>query len=235
MTDGIDIGAGEAQEEQPTKPAKPDNLAKARAALAAKNAAKRAAAAHPAQRSAARSPSGPGNLSGQPGAVRGHTKEGRVIVVGRDGKPVSRTGQPNADQFAIPAELLEPDWSYQWVAETVLNEPQTAALIGFGENGWTPVPADRWPGRFMLPGTTGPIRRGGQMLVERPKHLTEEARREEIEAAHSQLRTNVEQFMPPDSVASRSGLQPTGRIRKGRAVSTARDGVPQPALEIADE
>jgi hypothetical protein len=170
----------------------------------------------------------------KPGAVRGRTAEGRVIVIGRDGKPIHRVGT-QADQFAIPDSMRQEGWSYQWIAEVVLNEPQTAALIDFQNNGWTPVPASRCPGVMMPAGETGPIRRKGLMLVERPSVLTEEARAEEIADAKALVRANAEQFMPPDSVASRAGLAPTGRIRKGKPIGTAQDGVAPPVLEIADD
>jgi hypothetical protein len=163
---------------------------------------------------------------GQPGTVVGHTQSGRVIVIGRDGKPISRKGDSNIDKYAIPKEEIPLGWSYQWIAETVLNEPQTAALMDFQQKQWVPVPQSRHP--------TRPVKQGGLMLVERPEALTKEARQEEMQEARDQIRTNVEQFMPNDSGAARSGLRPTGGIRKGRAQSVAVDGVAPPTLELGE-
>jgi hypothetical protein len=159
--------------------------------------------------------------------VRGHTAEGRVIALGRDGKPISRKGTPGVDKFAISPDQIPEGWSYQWIAETVLNAPQTSMIVGFQQNGWTEVPADRHP--------SIPVRQDGLVLVERPKALTDEARGEEIQAAKDQIRANVEQFMPADSVQAQAGLRATGGIRKGRPQSVVQDGVPAPTLEIADE
>lgn len=199
-------------------------IAAMNAARAAKAAAKRAApaAAEPSAGlgvSAAR--------QAQAGHIVGHTPQGRAIVIGRDGKPISRKGDRGIDKYAVPAGEIPANWSYQWIAESVLNEPQAAAMIDFQQKGWTAVPQERHPNI--------PVRQGGLMLVERPKALTDEARHEEIQEAKDQLRTNVEQFMPNDSGAARSGLRPTGGIRKGRAQSVAVDGVPMPTLEIAGE
>lgn len=193
-------------------------LAQGRATAAANRAA-RAASEAPAE-------TGPGvsaarKAQGKVGSVIGHTAAGRVIVVGRDGKPISRKGDRNIDKFAIPREEIPDGWSYQWIAETVLNEPQTAALMDFQQKQWTPVPQDRHP--------TRPVRQGGLMLVERPKALTEEARQEEMQQAKDQLKANVEQFSPP------SGLKATGGIRRGRPVSVSADGVAAPTLEIAGD
>ena len=155
------------------------------------------------------------------GTVVGHTAQGRVIVIGRDGKPISRKGDRSIDKFAIPKEEIPPGWSYQWNAETVLNEPQTAGMLDFQQKQWSFVPQDRHP--------TRPVRQGGLVLMERPEALTQEARQEEMQEARDQVRANVEQFAPP------GGLQKTGKIRKGKPVSVSADGVAAPTLELADE
>jgi hypothetical protein len=160
----------------------------------------------------------------RPGQVIGHTDRGRVIVIGRDGKPISRVGETGVDKYAIPKNEIPAGWSYQWIAETVYNEPQAASMADFKQKCWTVVPEDRHP--------TVPHRQGGLVLVERPTAMSDEARREEIAEAKQQLKTNAEQFMPKEGV---NGMQPTGRIRKGRGQSVSQDGVEPPTLEIAGD
>jgi hypothetical protein len=151
----------------------------------------------------------------------GHTERGRVIVIGRDGKPISRIGESGgADPYDIPKNEIPKGWGYQWCAETVYNAPQSAAMMDFKQKQWTPVPQDRHP--------TIPVRQGGLILMERPQLLTDEARNEEVAKAKLQLRTNIEQFEPA------AGLRATGGIRKGRGQSVDADGVAPPVLELEE-
>jgi hypothetical protein len=189
---------------------KRDSLAKARAVQAANREA--------AQQEAAGLGVSAARAAQAPGSVVGRTERGRVIVIGRDGKPISRAGDQNIDKYAIPPNEIPNGWGYQWIAETVLNEPQTAAMLQFKQAGWTFVPQERHP--------NNPVRQGGLALVERPQPLIDEARQDEMQQASDQVRANVEQFAPP------GGLQKTGRIRKGRPVSVSADGVPEPVLEV---
>lgn len=226
--------AGIAAAAAPDKPMSPQAkrmaaLAKGRATAAANRAAAAAASegdgedepTAPAAPRAALGVSAARQAQQKPGTVVGHTAQGRVIVIGRDGKPISRKGDRNIDKFAIPKEEIPSGWSYQWIAETVLNEPQTAQMLDFQQKSWTMVPQDRHP--------TRPVRQGGLVLVERPKVLTDEARQEEMQEAKDQIKANVEQFAPP------GGLQKTGSIRRGKPVSVSADGVPEPTLELEDE
>ena len=214
------------------------NLAKARAKRAANvAAAKQNAAAMAAQAPASPDPPAApqaGEAGGLgvsaarraqaaiPGTVVGRNERGRVIVIGRDGKPVSRQGDNQVDKFDVK-KYCAAGWTFQWIAEEVLNQPQTAAMNEFYQGGWTPVPQEKIPGI--------PVLQGGLRLVERPLPLTEEARQEEMQQANDQLATNVKQFMPHDAAARAAGLKPIGGIRKSRAIAV--DEVPPPHVEIA--
>ena len=110
---------------------------------------------------------------------------GRKMVVGRDGEQLSRKRTSSGDIFEIPLELIPKGWEYQWVAISVTGNTEILLdqNLMMRENGWRPVPSERYPGRFMEAGHKGPIIRGGQMLMERPKELSDEARAEDIAAA----------------------------------------------------
>lgn len=85
------------------------------------------------------------------------------------------------DPFYIDPRLIKPGWSYEWKRESVHGQPSTEHMINMRENHWKPVPADRHP-QLAAAGETV-IRRGGTVLMERPKYLTEEAQMEDIQAA----------------------------------------------------
>lgn len=108
-----------------------------------------------------------------------------AVVVGRDGEVLSRKRTATGDIFAIPADMIEPGWEFQWCAVTVVGNSEILLdqNLMMAENGWRPVPADRFPGRFMPANHKGSIVRGGQMLMERPKVLCDQARSEDIRAA----------------------------------------------------
>lgn len=110
---------------------------------------------------------------------------GRIQVTGRDGEILTRRRTTVGDIFHVPLELIPEGWTYQWVAVKVVGNEQI--LLDYNlmmtENGWRPVPADRYPGRFMPAGFKGAIVRGDQILMERPLALTQEAQIEDIRNA----------------------------------------------------
>lgn len=136
---------------------------------------------------------------------------GRQEVVGRDGKLLSRKRGGNTDKFHIPAELIPDGWSYEWKRESLYGQEDTANMMHAAENGWTPVMAEAHPGMFMPSGYTGPIRRDGLVLCERPMELTEEARAEEREAARQLNQAQQEQLglaMPSGFNNRHAGVRP---------------------------
>lgn len=112
--------------------------------------------------------------------------DGRLEVVGHNGEVLSRTRIQVGDQFEIPAHLIPEGWSMQWNAISVagnaeiLMDQQHHMYL----NGWRPVPAERYAGTLVPKGTKGNIIRGQQILMERPKALTDEARAEDVRNAH---------------------------------------------------
>jgi len=115
--------------------------------------------------------------------------DGRVEVVGHNGEVLSRTRVQVGDIFEIPPSAIPPGWSYQWNAVSVAGNSdilldQTHMMY---QNGWRPVPAERYAGTLVPKGSTGNIVRGQQLLMERPLALTEEARAEDVRNARQLL------------------------------------------------
>lgn len=174
------------------------------------------------------------------GQVREATREtaNGVTVRGRTGEMLSRKRKDDGtDQFDIPRDLIPPDWEYQWMAVSVNGSQAEVAdhnLI-FYENGWRPVPSDRHEGRFMPIGHKGNIIRGGQMLMERPKALSDEARDEMKEKAIRQMRDRDEALMGGAAGLSRAaqanGVPLTNRFRGRKAFNNLNMSI-DPALDI---
>lgn len=121
-----------------------------------------------------------------------------------DARAVERTARPNArqasarppaptsgerltrrrrtaDPFAFDQRLVPAGISYEWKRESVHGKPDAEHQINLRENHWKPVPASRHP-ELAFEGDSV-IRRGGTILMERPKYLTEEAQMEDLQGA----------------------------------------------------
>jgi hypothetical protein len=123
---------------------------------------------------------------------------GRLIIEGRGGEMLSRKRKDDGgDPFHVPAEIIPPNWEYQWCPDSVNGNKEIVSdqALVFWENGWRPVPADRHPGRYTPVGTKGDILRGGQILMERPKALCDEARAEMVSKARKQMSDRAESLM----------------------------------------
>lgn len=112
----------------------------------------------------------------------------------RPDAPEQFTRRKRADRgvgnFDIPAHRRKWGWDYQYITITVLNQPVDGARIrDFREGGWRPVLARDWP---ELADSTAspdaPIELEGQRLMERPMHLTMEAKEEDEEVARAAQR-----------------------------------------------
>ncbi len=155
-------------------------------------------------------------------------------VVGRDGEVLSRKRTSTKDIFDIPEALIPKGWEYQWCAVSVTGNSEILMdqNLMMAENGWRPVPSQRYPGRFMPEGHKGNIVRGGQLLMERPKALCDEARAEDIAVAKRQITDRDQSLMGGKANvrgAMKDGIAMGGRYRgTGADVRMSID----PALDI---
>lgn len=98
--------------------------------------------------------------------------------------------------FSIPEHRKKPGWDYQFWPLTVLNQPvDRSRMQEIHAGGWRPVPAEHFP-ELQIPGVDDEyIETMGQRLYMRPAHLTDEARREEFDAAERQKRDRIQSAM----------------------------------------
>lgn len=161
-------------------------------------------------------------------------RDGRAVVIGRDGKAVYRqNGIGSAsDPYAIANELAPPGWVYEWKRYSTLNQVDfsyqaTVQRVG----GWTPVMADRHPGVWLPADTKGAIIIDGLILMERPIELHIEATREFKRQADGAMRKAKEERA---LIARSQGVDvntPAARgasfVKEGRLLdgSVGRDGM----------
>lgn len=161
--------------------------------------------------------------------------DGRHEVVGRDGQVLRRNRLDTVDNFYVPPHIIPEGWDYNWKVTSVHGEPQTSKQVSYWENGWRPVPASRHEGIFMPPGFKGNIERDGQILMERPLILSQEASYEEKRKADGLVNAQKEltgQFVREagfDDGKENPNARATIRTKYERAP------VPVPSLEIANE
>lgn len=164
-----------------------------------------------------------------------------TVAQGRDGEQLSRKRTLSGDIFAIPDELVPTGWEYQWVAVSVIGNTEVLMdqNLLMAENGWRPVPAKRYPGRFMPAGYEGNITRGGQMLMERPKVLCDEARAEDLAAARQLVSDRNESLKLTQTKAQMpSGFEMSDRYKgTGGDIRMSIDAAldaPRPELKVVE-
>jgi len=117
------------------------------------------------------------------------------------------------DEFAAPTP---PDgWAYEWKTRTVLGAEDPAYQVQLARKGWEPVPASRHPEMMPVGAKDVNIERKGQVLMERPKELVDEARSIELRRARNQVRAKEQQLRDaPDGQFGRDHPQARPRINK---------------------
>jgi len=102
-------------------------------------------------------------------------------------------GNQSINPFDIPEELTAkyPGLSFQWNNYEIFGRPADSREVSFQQRqGWRACPHSMFPGYYAPVGEPGFITTQGMILMERPKHLTEEARREEVDRALYNARAN---------------------------------------------
>lgn len=161
-------------------------------------------------------------------------------VVGRDGEVLSRKRTTrSSDPFDIPPGIIPKGWEYQWVTVTVVGNGDIVrhTNLEFYDNGWRPVPASRHDGMFMATGEKGAVTYGGQMLMERPATLCQEARDEDYAKAVQQIRDRDGALMGRKANAGAIPDLLRNPAYKGRRTQMTIDeasDIPLPKHELAE-
>lgn len=134
-----------------------------------------------------------------------------------------RRGRRGLDPFAIPQELIPEGMTWEWKRETFAGQPDPHHQANLAQDGWEAVDATR-VAALAPQGATGPFRRDGLVLMERPTELCIEAREEELHLA-----TGRNRELEAKLGVTNPGELPrfTGTGRGGPAVSRSYENVPR--------
>ena len=100
----------------------------------------------------------------------------------------------SVDRYKIDHLNLDPEWTYEWKRKTLLGKEDPSYEVTLARGGWEPVPLERHPEMMPTNHRGETIEVDGMILMERPKELTEEARRVEERRAKAQVRAKEEQL-----------------------------------------
>lgn len=137
-----------------------------------------------------------------------------------------RSSDTLVDEFYIPIEEIPDHLTYEWKRWSVNGAQDPFYIARLREQGFDPVPPSRHP-NWLPPGYNEPyIIKGGQILMDRPKELTEEARAEDRARARTQI-TVAEQKLgrTPKGTMTRDydGARPSVQKEYGRMVPTVEE------------
>lgn len=162
-------------------------------------------------------------------------RDGRAVVIGRDGKPQFRqtgVGGAGQDPYALANGLAPPDYVYEWKRYSTLNQVDftyQAAVARVG--GWEVVPAERHPGVWLPVDAKGAIIIDGLILMERHRALHAEAKAETDRAANMAVRkAKEERALAPRSAGidtDTAAARNASFVREGRLLDggVGKDGV----------
>jgi hypothetical protein len=134
-------------------------------------------------------------------AARGASKRNSPATTAEELRPAARRrinkGGQIVDKFALPDSVLADakarGMSLEWKRETAAGASDPSYDIFLREQGWEPVDGKRYA-ELTMKDHTGPLRREGQVLMERPIELTQEAMLEDKMAAREAVAVKEQQL-----------------------------------------
>ena len=124
------------------------------------------------------------------------------------------------DEFRIDRDMVPEGWSYEWKRKTVMGQEDVGYQTALARSGWEPVDVNKDSKHRALMGADWKgqtIERKGMILMERPKSITDEARRLESRRARGQVQIKEEQLTaaPPGQFERTNQDSSLAKVKKG--------------------
>ena len=127
---------------------------------------------------------------------------------------IENVSMEGVDNFAAPKP---PDgWTYEWKRHTIYNQEDPAYQVKLAQTGWEPVPLSRHPETMPSNAKSATIERDGQILMMRPKEVTEHFQKLDKQRARDLVRFKEQQLAgTPDGTLTRDDPRVKPKIKKG--------------------
>lgn len=117
-------------------------------------------------------------------------------------------------KYELPFDIEPDGWSYEWKAMSVSGKLNDQHINNLRQNGWSFVPASRHPDLVgQLKGTTEIIERDGQVLMERPRQITDMVRERDRQRARAQVRSKEQQLKQAPPGTFERGTHPQAPVK----------------------
>lgn len=133
------------------------------------------------------------------------------------------------DPFHVDQDKIPKGWSYEWKRVTYNGKEDRGHQINLMENHWRPVPSSRHPELSQEEGDQ-PIMKDGQMLMERPQYLTDEAHEEDFNRSQQQIGNQLQRLEQIDGLGKGMEQTPSQIERSYERVTPQQRG-----QEVGDE
>jgi len=102
--------------------------------------------------------------------------------------------EESTDKFYIDPRSIPDGWSYEWKAFEILGKQNPSYQVSLAHRGWEAVPRSRHPEMMPESDQGETITRDGQILMERPKEITDEVKTMDNRRARDQVRAKEAQL-----------------------------------------
>lgn len=143
--------------------------------------------------------------------------------VQRSAPPRLQRHTRSTDRFHVDPASIPDGMSYEWKRHTMLGQEDKQHQIGLAMNHWKPVPAARHPELAGNSVGEKAIIIDGQILMERPKYLTDEARAEDNANAARQMSDQMQRLEQDIGISAAFEQRPTEIHRSFERVEVPDD------------
>ncbi len=139
------------------------------------------------------------------------------------------TMDEGTDEFKMDKSLIPPGWDYNWKRKYVNGMADPAYDVAVARSGWEPVPASRHPDMMPADWKGNTIERKGQILMERPKQISDLVRQRDDKAARDQVRVKEQQLASAGKDQMPRAGDPDGDPRTRPNIKKSYEPMPIPS------
>lgn len=130
----------------------------------------------------------------------------RAAAARREAEILGHLGDMNegTDEFFFSPDMVPDGWTYEWKRRTIMGQEDPAYQVALARTGWEPVPSRRHPEMMPVGWKGETIERKGQVLMQRPKAITERIEEMDRHRARNQIKAKEQQLnaAPPGTMES---------------------------------